>query len=128
MFTWFTRQQQQQKQTQQQDDVLEKGNDIWPPRVGEFVYGLFDDGVFPCEVAGLIGDSLDLNILVPTTVPNMKEESLWKRPSISTNSRYTLHRSSVLPLYPFIIINKYSTHRIVIYECLNYDIAIKFFE
>ena len=105
--------------------------DIWPPKVGQYIYCLFEDGVFPGEVKSVSEENVEVDILVPATVPNMEsEESLWKKPSMSTMSQYNykLHRNSVLPFYPVIIINRYSTHRVTIFQLLNYDIALKFFE
>ena len=103
--------------------------DIWPPKVGQYIYCLFEDGVFPGEVKSVSEENVEVDILVPATVPNMEsEESLWKKPSMSTMSQYKLHRNSVLPFYPVTIINRYSTHHVTIFQLLNYDIALKFFE
>ena len=103
-------------------------NDIWPPKVDQYIYGLFEDGVFPGEVKSVDKEYVEIDILVRATIPNMNsDESLWKKPSMSTNSRYKLHRNSVLPFYPLTVINPYSTHRVTIFQLLNYDIAEKFF-
>ena len=110
------------------DSTKDTENDIWPPKIGQYIYGLFEDGVFPGEVKSVTGDTVEMDILVPAKVPNMKaEESIWKRPSLSCKSCYKLHRNSVLPFHPVITVNRYSTHRVMVFQLLNYDIAEKFF-
>ena len=103
-------------------------DDIWPPSIGQFVFGLFEDGVFPGEVKSVQREEIEVSILFPTKVPSIATgESLWKRPSLTAKSVYKVHRDSILPFHPVMSINRYSTHRIVIYEVHNYDIAEKFF-
>ena len=105
------------------DDV-----DIWPPKVGQYVYCLFEDGVFPGEVLSVSEDNVEVDTLVRATVPNMQSnDSLWKRSSYGSTSKYSLHRNSILPFYPVVIINRYSTRRVTVFQLLNYDIASKFF-
>ena len=79
--------------------MSESDCDIWPPKVGEMIYGLFEDGVFPGEVVQVSNDTVNMDILVAAKVPNMRNESLWKRSLVVNNSKYnqTLHRNSVLP-------------------------------
>ena len=31
----------------EKEQLSERSSDIWPPKVGEMIYGLFEDGVFP---------------------------------------------------------------------------------
>ena len=103
-------------------------DDIWPPSIGQFVFGLFEDGVFPGEVKSVQREEIEVSILFPTKVPSIATgESLWKRPSLTAKSVYKVHRDSILPFHPVMSINRYSTHRIVIYEVHNYDIAEEFF-
>ena len=71
------------------DEFIRKddGNDIWPPDVGQFVFGLFEDGISPGEVKNVMVDSVNIDILVPATVPNMDfRENLWKRPSLTSRN------------------------------------------
>ena len=103
--------------------------DIWPPKVGQYVYGLFEDGVFPGEVLSVSENNVEVDTLVRATVPNMQsDESLWKRSSYGGSSKYSLHRNSILPFYPVVIINRYSTRRVTVFQFLNYDIASKIFD
>ena len=111
------------------DEHAHLDSDIWPPKVGQFVFGLFEDGIAPGEVKSVSSNTVNIDILIPATVPSMDgSESLWKRPSLAscTSFNYTLDRDSILPLHPVMIINKYSTHRVVVYEIVNIDIAEKF--
>ena len=102
-------------------------NDIWPPKKGQFIFGLFTDGVCPGEVKKITEDTVNADFLTRTTVPKMNvDESLWKRPSYVHTYNYTLHRNSVLPFYPVVTINRFSTHRVIIYQVMNYDLAEKF--
>ena len=43
-------------------------------------------------------------------------------------STYKIQRNSVLPFHPLITIDCYSTRCVTIFQLLNYDIALKFFE
>ena len=117
-------------ETQQSQNSISEpsnNNDIWPPKVGEYVFGLFDDGISPGEVKEVTADSVNIDILVPAKAPNMDmNESLWKRPSLTMNYNYTLHRNSILPFYPVMVINRYSTHRVLIYQVVNFDLAERF--
>ena len=66
--------------------TVEIENDIWPPKVKQYIYGLFEDGVFPSEVKSVVKEYVEIDILVCATIPNMKSnESLKKKPSMSTN-------------------------------------------
>ena len=114
--------------TQDEGEQIVVDSDIWPPKKGQFVFGLFEDGIVPAEVNEVSTNNVNIDILVRATVPNMDgSESLWKRPSLANSGcNYTLDRDSILPFHPVMIINKYSTHRVVIYEVLNIDIAEKF--
>ena len=52
---------------------------------------------------------LEIDILVRVTVPNMNSnDSLWKKPSMSTKSQYQLHRNSVFIALPSICSRKSS--------------------
>ena len=98
-------------------------------KVGQFVFGLFEDGIAPGEVKSVTSNNVNFDILIPATVPSMEGSgSLWKRPSLAScrSFNYTLDRESILPLHPVMVINMYSTHRVVIYEIVNFDIAEKF--
>ena len=89
---------------------------MWPPNEEQFIIRSFTDGIFPGEVIEVIGNTVRADFLVPATVLKMEEgESLWKRPSSDLRENHILHRNSVLPIYPVMTINHYSTHRVVIY-------------
>ena len=103
-------------------ETSEVDSDIWPPKLGQYIFGLFEDGVFPGEVTSVHKDHVENDILVRATIPN-----LWKKPSMSTKSNYEVHRDSVLPFHPVIAIHRYSTRRLTLFEVLNNDIAEKFF-
>ena len=63
-----------------------------------------------CSHPGWVPDKeyVEIDILVCATIPNMNsDESLWKKPSMSTKSQYKLHRNSVLPSYSLTVINSY---------------------
>ena len=82
-------------------------NDIWPPEEGQFIFGLFTDGVSPGEVKEITDDTVNADFLIRVTVPKMNvAESLWKRPSLVDTYNYAIHRNSVLPFYPVVTINR----------------------
>ena len=92
-----------------QDDVYS----MWPPNEERFIIGSFTDGIFPGEVIEDIGDTVRADFLGPATVLKMeKGKSLWQRPSSDQREHHILHRNSVLPIYPVMTINHYSTHRV----------------
>ena len=49
-------------------DDVPTNDDIWPPLKGQFVYGLFEDGVFPGEVIRVFKKKVKISILVPAKV------------------------------------------------------------
>ena len=65
---------------------------------GQYIYRFFEDDVFPGVVKSVHKEYFEIDSLVCATVPNMNSNgSLWTKPSMSTKSRYKLHRNSVLP-------------------------------
>ena len=79
---------------EEKEILSESDCDIWPIKVGEMAYGLFEDGVFPGEVIKVSNETVTMDIFVPAKVPHMRDESLSKRPSVAYNTEYnqTLHR------------------------------------
>ena len=71
---------------EEKEHLSESECDIWPRNVGEMVYGLFEDGVFPGEVIKVSNETVNMDILVPAKVPHMSDESLWKKPSVACNT------------------------------------------
>ena len=101
--------------------------EMWPPKVGECIAALFIDGAFPGEVTHVEDDHLEADFYLKAQIAQMeKNASLWKRPSIERRENHRIHKSSVLPIRPVFGVNRYSTHRIVIYELLNADLIEKF--
>ena len=101
---------------------------MWPPNLGEYVIALFTDGAFPGEVTLVDGDYLEADFFVKATIVQIKKrDSLWKRPSLEKREHHRIHKNSVLPIRPVFGVNRYSTHRIVIYDLLNADLIEKFF-
>ena len=114
-------------QSEKNRETEVRENDIWPLKKGQFIFGLFADGVCPGEVKEITEDTVNADFLTCVTVPKMNvDESLWKRPSYVYTYKYTLHRNSVIPFYPVVTINRFSTHCVIIYQVLNYDLAEKF--
>ena len=100
---------------------------MWPPNLGEYVIALFADGAFPGEVTIVDGDYLEADFFVKAAIVQMKKSgSLWKRPSLEKQEHHCIHKNSVLPIRPVFGVNRYSTHRIVIYDLLNADLIEKF--
>ena len=88
------------------------------PNVGECIVALFTDGAFPLTCVG--GDYLEADFYVKTKVSQMgKNSSLWKQPSIEQRENHRIHKNSVLPIRLVFGVNKFSTHRDVIYKLLN---------
>ena len=79
------------------------------------------------EVMEIEGDYVEADFFVPAKVSQMEDiVSLWKRPSMDKDEQYTVHRNSILPIRPVFELNKFSTHRMVIYELVNADLVAKF--
>ena len=76
----------------------------------------------------VVNEIVNVDILVSATVPNMAQESLWKRPSLDKTFgfNFSVHRNSILPFHPVLTVNRYSTHRVIIYEVMNFDLAQKY--
>ena len=99
----------------------------WPPIKGAFIMALFTDRAYPGEVMEIEGDYVEADFFVPAKVSQMEDiVSLWKRPSMDKDEQYTVHRNSILPIRPVFELNKFSTHRMVIYELVNADLVAKF--
>ena len=100
----------------------------WPPKKDDYIYGLFESGILPGRVISATNTEVEAMFLEQHELRSANQgESLWKFPSIERNSRDTIKRHSVLPLHPVMIISRYSTRRLVIYEAINFDLAEKFF-
>ena len=94
------------------------------PNVGECIVALFTDGAG--EVTSVDGYYLEADFYAKAKVSQMgKNSSLWKRPLIGQRENHHIHKNSVLPIRPIFGVNKYSTHRVVIYELLNAELIAK---
>ena len=98
----------------------------WPPNEGEFIIGLFTDGYYPGEVIIVQGEYIEADFLLQVLIAQMKKDSsLWKRPLMNISERHKVHRSSIFPIYPVLELNRYSTHRTIIFEPRNADVVEK---
>ncbi|XP_066926921.1 uncharacterized protein [Clytia hemisphaerica] len=52
----------------------------WPPIVGDFLIGAFEDGFYPGEVVRVGTEDVNCNFMTPVSV-NDQMKSLWKWPS-----------------------------------------------
>ena len=91
----------------------------------EFIVGLFTTGIYPGEIVAIDDDYIAADFFVAA---NLQEDDkrFWKRSSDDQNEKYTIHKSSILPVRPVLDVSKYSTNRNVIFELLNADIILKF--
>ena len=98
----------------------------WPPNEREFIIGLFTDGYYPGEVIKVQGEYIEADFLVQVSIAQMKKDSsLWKRPSMDRSERHKVHRSSILRIRPALELNRYYTHRSIIFELTNAGIVEK---
>ena len=96
-------------------------------KVGECIVALFTDGAFPGEVTNVEEDFIEADFYVKANIKQSgTSASLWKRSSIDQKENYKIHKNSLLPVRPVFGVNKFSTHRCVIFELLNAEYIEKF--
>ena len=94
---------------------------------GEFIVGLFTSGIYPGEVTKISGDMVTADFLIPANIRKTNEKHrFWKRSSNDQNEKYEIHKNSVLPIRPVLLISKYSTNRTIVYDLMNVDLILKF--
>ena len=92
----------------------------------EFIVGLFTTGIYPGEIVAIDDDYITADFFVAANLQGEDDKRFWKRSSDDQNEKYTIHKSSILPVHPVLDVSKYSTNRNVIFELLNADIILKF--
>ena len=89
--------------------------------VGECIAALFTDVAFP----SVDGDYRGRFLHQGQSFLNGKKLKSFEA-ALDQRENHHIHKNSVLPIRPVFGVNKYSTHRVVIYELLNAELIEKF--
>ena len=88
----------------------------------DFVFVLFEEGIYPSEVITINGDNIEINCLHPFINSGKQNLRYWKWPS--SVDKQVVNRLSILPIRPSLYVaSQYSHRRIVVYELNNYKLV-----